>query len=221
MKKIIPIIVLFLAVSGFAQEKSKAELIDRFGKASNDDLLARVDDFQSKLFKDHSKGYVILFGDSLTKYRNKRRIEGCNLMRRYPEESLAFIFEKPQEYFNFEFWKVPDGSNLPRFTATVLDYKLDDLTKPVVLSSSMETDEFCRTHFDIEWYSHFLKANPRFSGKVVIDVRSNRLFHNLVHKYRKELQKNGIATSRIRYFRHKFHNGEEGAQFLLLPSRKR
>ena len=45
MKKFIPIIVLFFAVSNFAQENPKATLIDAFSKTQCEDFLARADNF--------------------------------------------------------------------------------------------------------------------------------------------------------------------------------
>ena len=93
MKKLIPIFSLLIVISVFATNADSWFIVDEFGKCTNDELLARVDNFQKVLKEQNSKGLVILYGPTLTKYLNRRRIEGCNLMRRYPADNLKFVFD--------------------------------------------------------------------------------------------------------------------------------
>jgi len=212
-------ILLILINNGavcFAQEQPTQ--VDQFGKIINDDLMAHVDWFQDQLQKSGSIGFVVLHGSTLSKYLNKRRIEGCNRWRKYPVDSFKFVFAPEQDDVSVEFWTVPKGFSSPKFTPTTLDYRLPNLKAPLELTNSMSTDEFCPTYFDLDWYTSFLNANPRFTGRVVIDVKSEKVFRNRVYKYQKELLKRGISSSRIRYFRRHF-NGERDEQFWLVPSK--
>ena len=211
-------ILLTLTITGVvcvAQEQPTK--VDQFGKASNDDLMAHVDWFQDQLLKSGSDGFVVLHGSTLSKYLNKRRIEGCNRWRRHPLDNFKFVFAPGQDDVSVEFWTVPKGFSSPKFTPTVLDYKRPNLKAPLELTHSMTTDEYCPTYFDLDWYADFLNANPRFTGRVVIDVKFEKVFRNRVHKYRKELLKRGISSSRIKYFRRHF-NGERDEQFWLVPN---
>jgi hypothetical protein len=207
-------LLIVLAFKGFGQDGPKAIQIDEFGKATNDDLQARVDNFQAQISNGKSRGFVILYGSAWAKYLNQRRIEGCNLMRRYPVDSLKFIFVENQDEVKVEFWKVPNGVESSRFTPTIPDYKLNELT------TSMATDDFCPRHFDVDWYAHFMNANPTFSGRVVIDVKGEKAFQGRVHKYQIELERLGVSKKRIRYFHRRLH-GERDEQFWLIPVRQR
>jgi hypothetical protein len=161
MVKFVIAVILVLASHSFAQEKP--ELVDEFGPLTNDDLLARVDNFQAPV-----KGWrriAVLHGPPLAKYINQRRIEGCNLMRRYSQASISFVFDKITGPISVEFWRVPVGVDLPNFSPTVPDYTLDDLHSPFELSSSGATDDFCPRHFDLDWYSLFMRQIPRFLVK--------------------------------------------------------
>jgi len=212
------IILVFLCGASICFAQEQPIQVDEFGKIGNDDLMAHVDYFQDQIQKSDYVGFIILHGSTLAKYLDKRRIEGCNRWRRYPVDSFKFVFAKDQSDTLVEFWKVPKGFSSPKFTPTVLDYKLDNLTKPIELTKSMATDEFCPTYFDLDWYAHFLNANPRITGRVVIDVKSEKVFRNRVYKYRKELLRRGVSSSRIRYF-HRHFNGERDEQFWLMPNK--
>ena len=204
-------------VSGFAQDKPT--LVDEFTWVSNDSLMAHVDYFWTELLKTDKNGYVLLSGSAVEKRINQRRIEGCNYWRRHPRNTLKYIFEDDST-LKVQFWSVPKLSDDPRFKERPLDYRLNDLDKPLELSTSMATDEYCPRVFDLEWYANFMNANPKFTGKVVIDVGTNRVFIDRVIKYRKELRQRGIAANRIRYFRHHFIH-ERDEQWWLIPSKKR
>jgi len=213
-------LLLVLAIDGLSQEKIKAVQIDGFSRASNDDLLARVDNLWSQL-TDGSSGVVILRSSTLANYLNKRRIEGCNLMRRYPADGFTFVFEKESKEYQVEFWKVPKGiSPGSQFSPTRLDYKLPELRRPLELTSSMAVDEFCPTHFDIEWYANFLNGNPTFRGKAVLDTKSSKTFFRKVAQYRRQLLQHGIDSRRIDFIRRRF-NGETNEQFWLIPLKQR
>ena len=203
----------------FAQTSAEPELVDGFGKASNDELLARIDNFQDQLRGRDSVGFVVLSGSSLSMYLNKRRIEGCNIMRHYPADSFKFVFSEDPVNVVVELWKVPRATESTKFTPTIPDYKLTDLNEPIELSVSMATDDFCPRHFDLEWYSHFMAANPSFRGKVVIDS-SAREFIRRANKYRNKLETLGVLPSRVRFIRRNFPHERDEQWWLIPPAKK-
>ncbi len=222
MKRLIPIIVLLFASAAAAQDQPNAVLVDELGfrnSQSNDALQVVVDRFQTEV-RHGGKGVVILTGSPLTNHLNKRRIEGCGIMLHYPADNLVFVFEPEAKDHLLEFWIVPLTNTDQRFIPKPLDYRLPDLTGPVELTASMYLDDFCPRKFDLEWYSHFLKDNPTFSGKAVIDTTTRRSFYQRVQRARNELKKYGLDAKRVRFeFRH-FH-GERDEQYWLIPHPKK
>ena len=193
-------------------------LIDEFDAISNDDLSSRVDNLWNQL-KDGSQGVVILTGTTLANHLNKRRMEGCNLMRRYPTDSLVFIFENDHEDYAVQFWRIPPGAvGDSRFKAHELPYTLPHISRPFELTSSGASDDFCPRHFDLDWYARFLSANPSFKGKAVFDTSAPD-FLKRTRKYREQLAALGIKTSRVRFFRRHFPH-ETDEQWWLIPNKK-
>jgi hypothetical protein len=204
-----------------AQTSERPELVDKFSMESNDGLLTRVDNFQVHLHGSNAKGFVILSGSfSVAKYIIQRRMEGCLIMRGYSVDSLKFVFNNDDKYsMDVEFWTVPKGLESGKFVPTIPDYKLTDLTEPIELSVSMATDDFCPRHFDLEWYSRFMTANPAFRGKAVIDSSPSE-FVRRASKYRNELKKLGVSSSRVRFIRRHFPH-ERDEQWWLIPPMKK
>jgi hypothetical protein len=170
------------------------------------------------LLHKNSDGFVFIYGTSLQKLLNQRRIEGCNLWRKYPQNTLQYILEKDSA-LRIQFWSVPKGINEPKFRVQPLNYELPDLDKPAELTNSAALDEYCPLHFDLEWYALFMAANPSFKGKAVFDI-SKQDFLTRVIKYRKQLRSLGIKPSRVRFLRHHFYH-EIDEQWWLIPSKKR
>jgi hypothetical protein len=215
------VVLLLVAVTltTLGQKTVKPEKIDEFRKLSNDDLQARVLNFQQQLAKDNSTGFVVLAGEPLAMYFNQRRIMGCNRFMKFPTDNFQFKFLSNTTEVRVEFWKIPAGYRSKEFTAPEPDYKLP-ISKPVELTTSMFDDEFCPRYFDVAWYAHFLVANPRLSGRAVIDVKTKREFIGRVSSYRRELAKFGVAPNRMRYFLKHF-DGEKDEQFWLVPPKRK
>jgi hypothetical protein len=131
--------VLYFGIYG---QTVQPQMLDSFGRISNDDLQARVLLFQQQLANDGSTGFVILDGPKLINHFNQRRIIGCCRFMKLPEENLQFKFANDQDEIKVEFWKIPKGFASATFVPSMPDFKLD-LTKPVEMTVSMATDEFC------------------------------------------------------------------------------
>ena len=211
-------ILIFLITCSSSFGQDKPVLVDEFEKTTNDDLMARVDALWNNLLHSNSTGVVILSGTSLQKHLYQRRIEGCNSWRRYPRNTLQYIFDN-KSALKVQFWTVPKGYDDSRFQTKPFDYALAHLDKPLEITNSAATDEYCPTIFDLEWYANFMNANPSFTGKAVIDT-SKRDFLQRVVKYRKKLESLGVKASRVRFLRNHFYH-ERDEQWWLIPRKKR
>ena len=191
--------------------------IDDFGRISNDELLARVENFQQMLSKNEdADALVVLYGTRMGQYLTQRRIEGCSMMRRYPLDRLKYVFGPIEHEPITKFYLAPKNA---RITVDQPDYKLPDLQKPIELNNAFSTDEFCPLHFDLDWFSHFMNANPEFRGKVMIDSPPGE-FVRRVKNYRKKLDELGTSSSRVKFFRRSFLR-ERDEQWWLIPSKRK
>jgi hypothetical protein len=204
---------------GSLGQTDKPEMLDSFGKISNDDLQFHVQIFQSELSRDGSTGLAILHGPGLAPYFNQRRIMGCSLFLKWPEDRIQFSFANDQNDTRVEFWKIPKGFRSPEFTPNAPDYRLRP-DKPVEMTVSMASDEFCPMYFKLDWYAKFLVANPALKGRAVIDVRTRNEFISRVIRYRKKLLRYGVASDRMQYYHRHFH-GEHDEQFWLIPQKRK
>ncbi len=206
-------------ISSFAQNDDRWLIVDDFGRVSNDTLMYKVESLHETLDKrEDAFGLVILYGPRITQYLNQRRIEGCSRWRKRPAGRFRFIFgpdEKLPADVQVKFCLVAKDTNIK---IEPPDYKLSGLKKPVELSASLTTDEYCPRYFDLEWYSHFMSANPTFRGKVIIDA-SLSMFNNRVIEHRNALDKLGIGQKRLKFIRRHFVH-ERDEQWWLIPSKQ-
>jgi hypothetical protein len=144
---------------GLYGQTVQPKMQDWFGRISNDDLQARVQTFQSELTIDGAAGLAVLHGPGLVPYFNQRRNIGCSRFLKWPEGMIQFRFANDQNGTRVEFWKIPKGFISTEFRPNVPDYRLN-LGKPIEMTVSMATDEFCPTYFELNWYAKFLVANP-------------------------------------------------------------
>jgi hypothetical protein len=214
----IALLIFSFSFLALAQSPEKPQLVDRFGKLINDELQGRVMRFEDELAKDGSIGFVILKGPEVGRYFDQRRIIGCGIFTKLPTDKLLFKFSDVQAETSIEFWKVPKGYDSAEFADATPDYKLN-LTEPVEMTVSMDSDDFCPRYFELDWYAKFLIANPTLNGRAVIDLRKNNEFLSRVALYRKELVGYGVAANRMRFY-HKHFHGEHDEQFWLIPSKK-
>ncbi len=201
ISRIILFLVLLITFSSlFAQEKP--ELVDEFTQFSNDDLLARVDNLWIHLLHKNSNGFVFLSGTSLQKLINQRRIEGCNLARKYPQNTLKYILEEDSA-LRIQFWSVPKETSDPRFHAQPLNYELPDLDKPVELTNAAALEEYCPTRQRFEFASPDQGGNGDNSGTETImlydlydqyfidDLKNRADLVRIIQPYAQDLKKKG------------------------------
>lgn len=212
------VIAAVLFCSGFIYAQEPAQM-DEFSFRTQDALMARVDHFAEQLSNTESTGYIKLNGPKWTQYRFLRKIEGCNRWRKRPIDTFKFILGPYQDELKIEFWRVPKGQEGKNFVPTVLDYRMPQLPAPIELSASRNTDEYCPTSSDVEWFSKFMVANPLLKGKVVIDTSKTEFIKRVVN-HRKALLDNGVNPTSVRFIRRKFIH-ERDEQWWLVPNLNR
>ena len=214
----IAVILLFPLVFVGQTIKQPTE-VDEFGALGNDDLMSRVYTLNQQLSKDSNlRAVVIVSGNSWQRQVNVIRIQGCHKWLKIPLDRLTFLFDSEPEV-KVQFWVIPDGTTMSKPETRPVDYDLSDLDKPVELSSSQSTDEYCPRYFDVDLYSHYMIANPSFTGKVIIDATRNQ-FVRRVLAYRSQLRKVGVAPPRIRFYRKHFYHERDEQWWLIPPKRK-
>ncbi len=136
-----PIIVLFLAVSGFAQEKPKAVLVDEFGQISCDDFLSRIDNFYNQINNyPSSKGYFEITGSKefLTrKLYIELLFESAVLQRGQDRSRTTIIRGKEAGPFEVKIWLVGVGTEMPELGETKWDLRMPPGSPPFELRSDM------------------------------------------------------------------------------------
>ena len=212
-------LAIFVFVVGIGAQMDRWMTVDDFGQISNDSLMAHVDHFHDILDKrDDAVGLVVLYGPRLAQYLNQRRIEGCSRWRKRPTDRFTFVFGPEDNPSDLQ-GKFIIVTKEAKLAIEPPDYKLLNLSNPVELSKAFATDEYCPLYFDLEWYAHFLSANPTFKGKAIFDT-SRRGFLRRVSKYRKRLASLDIKASRVQFFRRHFMH-ERNEQWWLIPPAKK
>jgi hypothetical protein len=101
--------------AGVAQ-KAQANLIDEFGKATDDDVKARVDNWYIQLNQNpSSQGYVINYGTPAEIKRRKAQIQKAINFRKYDASRLTFV-DGPDNGTgpDTKFYLVPPGADNPQ-----------------------------------------------------------------------------------------------------------
>lgn len=118
VKTLLLILVVFsslcVAQIETARPKPVAEKIDEFGRSTDGEVKARMDNFYIQLANDPSaQGYIINYG--LPKDINVRRKQITKLInfRRYDPQRLTFVDGGFSPIFKTEFWSVPNGAEPP------------------------------------------------------------------------------------------------------------
>jgi len=203
MKRLIPIAVLLFVISGFAQEKPKANLVDEFGKITCEDLLARIDNLSVQMSNNPTSTAFVGIQpqeNTLTKaIYYKQYIEKTFQRRNYDSSRLRIVQGKETDSIAGSFWLVPPDAEDPVKETLPWPEKKLDLTKPFIFDS--EADEgVCRT-FSARTYAELLKANPNVRGHIVVHpyLRGQRT-ETALHWLRIFREDFNVPKNRLRVF---------------------
>ena len=179
MKKLILIIVLFFAVSVFAQEQPKAVLIDEFGKLDCEDFNMRTYNFFNELTKSPTNiGYAVIYS-----------AEGANRPNWYEHQLMERVFSfgisksrvkvfrssarKPE--IGAQFWRVSPTSQTPIFEGIPIDYPDENLLRPrLFFRESYDLPSGpCSNHINVS-FAQLIKENLNVYGLIVIVEKNKR-----------------------------------------------
>jgi hypothetical protein len=91
-----------------------ATQVDQFGKASNDEVKARVDNFYIQLNNNpNSQGYVIVSGTPAQIRARRRQIEQAIAFRKYDPSRITFVEVPSAGPVDTKFYLVPPGATPP------------------------------------------------------------------------------------------------------------
>ena len=98
------------------QPKIGSTVVEEFGKAANDDVKARVDNFYIQLNNNpNAKGYVINYGSAAEIKARKAQIDKAITFRKYDRSRLVWV-DGPDNKTgpSTKFILVPPGAENPR-----------------------------------------------------------------------------------------------------------
>jgi len=92
-----------------------ANLVDQYGKLSNDDVKARIDGFYTQLNNDPtSKGYIIIYGTPAQIKAARAQINKAIAFRKYDASRVTIVEGPPQgDEVQVKLYLVPAGANDP------------------------------------------------------------------------------------------------------------
>ena len=225
MKKLIPIILLFFAVSIFAQEQPKAELVDEFGKVTCEDLSARINNLQIQMSNNPDKTGFVVFKrgqNPVSKIHWYRKFLVSSFeLRNISMNGLKVVMDEFGDSAGGSFWLLPPGSVEPISHYSKLEDEKIDKTKPFVFDYEDELG-ICPT-FVPRLYTDLLKENPKARGHIVVSggtADERRWFvKSWLETFSKDFQ---MPANRFRIFYVKARSkGIAGAEFWFVPHKSK
>lgn len=223
MKILLTFLLMILAFQfSFGQEKPKAELQEIIGPTNNDNLLSRVQNLSHSL-EEKDTAYIVISStddNQLFKYKTERKIKGC-FYPKFPSNKLVIVYDENKNEDLTEFWRVPFGAIPPRNPdETKKDFTLSKSQNKVLLYSGSWEEDYCRTNFDLEFYSKFLLANPHLFGKISVLAKTQKQGLNKVFSISQTLiKKFKVPKSQLK-ISYTWNNVWDYEDYWLVPKKK-
>jgi len=98
------------------QAKPAANLVDQYGKLTNDDVKARIDGFYTTLNNDPSShGYIIIYGTPAQIKAARAQIDKAIAFRKYDPSRVTIVTGPPQgDEVQVKLYQVPSGAENPQ-----------------------------------------------------------------------------------------------------------
>ena len=142
-------------------------------------------------------------------------------MWKFDDSNISYIFADGRDDIYMQFWEIPPNTSPPEYNEVPHDYKLADLSKPVMIDNLYKKVAYCPLSFDMKFYARFLNANPNIDAKIVIYEKTLPAFEKEKLKYFQELtESEQIPPQRITFVKGKF-NSVPDAEFWLVPVKKK
>jgi hypothetical protein len=200
--------------------------MEDFERLISADIPVRTRNFGNILTQNKSRGLVVLYapkGSSILRYLYEGRVKGCFKKWNYDDSNITYVFAEDDEKDDIfmQFWELPPSAKPPDYKEFPRDYKLSDLSKPVLIDNLYKKGDHCPLYFDMKFYSQFLNANPDIDAKIVIYEKTLSAYQRERQKYLQELtEQEKIPAPRIIFVRGKY-KGVSDAEFWLVPGKKK
>lgn len=218
-------LLILLSANAVRSQDEKAVLIDEFGNAPCDELLARADNFMQAVNRDpNSRGVAVI-------YPKKGEFRSADHRRRWIlarfeyngiEDRVAFIKGPEQNEFKAEFWDIPAGAEEPNFQGERWVDPTLDLSKPFMFGYEDEIGE-CPM-FVPRKFAGLINGNPGSRAHIVLrggrmgDVGPTDFARQWVDTLTKQFN---IPRNRIKVFYAKGDNNFTFAEFWFVPAKRR
>ncbi len=206
MKTYVQILLLFLATSLTTQGQAKPILFDELGK-SNCETMALSIDYMEIQAAEHpdSRFVIVIQGNKDAIYSNleyAEMVETSGTLRGFSTR-LKIGHAPLGDEINMQFWRIPPGATDPDFKDTAWDLTIPRHAKAAWVSSGDYDDQdICPAVDKLEILRKLLVANPSSHTNVVLRGLTDKSYKNKrTAIIKKLLNKYGIPTNRIRFYR--------------------
>ncbi len=173
MKNLLTIFVLGFSSFAFAQQTSKAEMLDGFGSFNCEIFLATMDVFYTQLNNSPTtKGYLVVSGDRSTlrmKLVAELLVESAVKARNFDRSRVEVVHGQEAGALNVRMWLVPVGVDKPNFQESSWNLTFDKNDEPLVLDSEMT--QICPSASFETVAKGLLQANQ--TGMIYVIVHGN------------------------------------------------
>ena len=150
----------------------------------------------------------------------ERRILKCSELSSQLKNKVFVLFDNSKNENLTEFWQVPDGATIPRAADTPQNFVLSKNQKETLIHSTSFENEYCHLHFDLEFYSKLLSANPNLIGKIKIFAKNQKQALNTVFKLSQTLIKNFFIPKAQLKISYTLANNLNYQDYWLVPKKK-
>ncbi len=169
-----------------------------YERSAVDILLTELNEFPTL------RGLIIIHAenhDPIPAYKQKSAITDHLRFRKFDTDRITFVLGKSEPKFRTELWKLSENE-IGRFSGVAWDFELTKLTTPVIAyAESWIQGGNCGFYAsDLKFYSDFLNANSRLTGRVIIRDKSFGRFRTIRARIVKELTtKFKVSSSQLEF----------------------
>jgi hypothetical protein len=215
MKILLLVMILCISSLTFAQQGSKAELIDEFKDFNCEIFLARMDNFYIRLNNDPSStGYLVISGNKTQTTRKltvELLLESAVVARKYDRSRIEIVKGPESGLIKIELWVVPSGVQKPDFHESRWDLTIDKGAEPFMLDSEMA--QICPSAPFDAVAGELLEANPSGMIYVIVHGKNPAQRSRELNLTRKRLR--GINSKRVRFFLRRSYIGYSDYYFAI------
>lgn len=184
--------IIFWLVLSFqvllGQEKMQAEFIDESSPNNCCDLDSRLETFKNGLAGNVNDRLFIIIHYGKNDFFQSLYYERVMLSEILESKNITLIRGQAENKLRIEFWKVPNGADLPFSREDKSNFVLANLKKPVIFADNDDT--VCSTSGKEKHFLEILLANPNLRGKIVIRAKNKLVFNKKAKEFLEDFTNN-------------------------------